>query len=417
MATSTQTLVVGTRVQCALHYCGAGIVYAIHGEQSLDTVRTFMGGAGVSGGSARVDVVFANGHQAHQVPEAIVRGIQWRISDEVASAEMIAAALAHAACVQAQKRAVEDAAKAAYAAEVVRLQGAAEFAHLAQGDDRYSGTLAAANIRTELRRAFPGVKFSVRKSGHGTVNVRWTDGPTEAELKALREKKGSALGFVREIWDAIVEMPVELRKLGLVYLFQWYAMMCYWQYVTLSMAKSVWGTTDAHSEGFKEAVGWTGLINGWYNIVTFMIAFSLVAFARRRGAKFVHMTCLLLASAGLLIFPHLTNKYLLFIPIIGLGIAWASIMGVPYIMAVRMIPSTRYGVYMGIINMMIVIPMLIHSVTFGWVYTHVLGDNPNNAITFAALGLAAAAIAMLWIREPPIVRDVDDVMVMPGGGH
>ena len=241
--------------------------------------------------------------------------------------------------------------------------------------------------------------------------------PTEAELKALREKKGSAMGFVHEIWDAIVEMPVELRKLGLVYLFQWYAMMCYWQFVTLSMAKSVWNTTDAHSEGFKEAVGWTGLINGWYNIVTFLIAFSLVAFARRRGAKFVHMACLLLASAGLLIFPHLTNKYLLFIPIIGLGIAWASIMGVPYIMAVRMIPSTRYGVYMGIINMMIVIPMLIHSVTFGWVYTNILGDNPNNAITFAALGLAAAAIAMLWIREPPIVRDVDDVMAMPGGGH
>jgi maltose/moltooligosaccharide transporter len=241
--------------------------------------------------------------------------------------------------------------------------------------------------------------------------------PTEAELKALREKKGSALGFVREIWDAIVEMPTELRKLGLVYLFQWYAMMCYWQFVTLSMAKSVWGTTDAHSEGFKEAVGWTGLINGWYNIVTFLVAFSLVAFARRRGAKFVHMTCLLLAAVGLLIFPHLNNKYLLFIPIIGLGIAWASIMGVPYIMAVRMIPSTRYGVYMGIINMMIVIPMLIHSVTFGWVYTNVLGDNPNNAITFAALGLAAAAIAMLWIREPPIVRDVDDVMAMPGGGH
>lgn len=241
--------------------------------------------------------------------------------------------------------------------------------------------------------------------------------PTEAELKALREKKGSFLGFLHEIWDAIVEMPVELRKLALVYLFQWYAMMCYWQYVTLSMAKSVWNTTDPHSEGFMEAVGWTGLINGWYNIVTFLVAFSLVAFARRHGARFVHMACLLLASAGLLIFPHISNKYLLFFPIIGLGIAWASIMGVPYIMAVRMIPSTRYGVYMGIINMMIVIPMLIHSVTFGWVYTHILGDNPNNAITFAALGLAAAALAMLWIREPPIVRDVDDVMAMPGPGH
>ncbi len=97
------------------------------------------------------------------------------------------------------------------------------------------------------------------------------------------------------------------------------------------------------------------------------VAFSLVPFARRHGAKFVHRPCLLCATVGLLILPHLTNKYLLFIPIIGLGIAWASIMGVPYIMAVRMIPSTRYGVYMGIINMMIVVPMLIHSVTFGWV--------------------------------------------------
>lgn len=241
--------------------------------------------------------------------------------------------------------------------------------------------------------------------------------PTEAELKALREHKGSALGFVREIWDAIVEMPFELRKLGLVYLFQWYAMVCYWQFVTLSMAKSVWGTTDAHSEGFKEAVAWTGLINGWYNIVTFSVAFSLVAFARRRGAKFVHMACLLIAAAGLVIFPHLSNKYLLFIPIIGLGIAWASIMGVPYIMAVRMIPSTRYGVYMGIINMMIVIPMLIHSFTFGWVYSNILGDNPNNAITFAGIGLAVAALAMLWIKEPPIVRDVDEVTAMPVGGH
>ncbi|MBB5220330.1 maltose/moltooligosaccharide transporter [Amaricoccus macauensis] len=241
--------------------------------------------------------------------------------------------------------------------------------------------------------------------------------PTEAELKALREHKGSALGFVREIWDAIVEMPVELRKLGLVYLFQWYAMMCYWQFVTLSMAKSVWGTTDAHSDGFREAVAWTGLINGWYNIVTFSVAFSLVAIARRRGAKFVHMACLLCAAAGLLIFPHLTNKYALFVPIIGLGIAWASIMGVPYIMAVRMIPSTRYGVYMGIINMMIVVPMLIHSFTFGWVYSNILGDNPNNAISFAGIGLGVAALAMLWIKEPPIVRDVDDVAAMPVGGH
>ncbi len=88
--------------------------------------------------------------------------------------------------------------------------------------------------------------------------------------------------------------------------------------------------------------------------------------------------CLLLAAVGLGdLRRRSSNKYLLFIPIIGLGIAWASIMGVPYIMAVRMIPSTRYGVYMGIINMMIVVPMLIQSVTFGAIYTNVLGDEPQ----------------------------------------
>ena len=197
MTISTQTLVIGTRVYCALHYCGAGIVYAIHGEQRPDTVQTFMGGAGVSGGSARVDVVFANGHQSRALPESIVRGIQWRILDEVASASEIAAAQAHAVCVQAQQRAVEDEVKAVHVAEVARLQGAPEFASLTQGDDRYSGKLAASNIRTELRRAFPGVKFSVRKSSHGAVNVRWTDGPTATEVQELvgKYKRGHFNGM------------------------------------------------------------------------------------------------------------------------------------------------------------------------------------------------------------------------------
>jgi maltose/moltooligosaccharide transporter len=240
--------------------------------------------------------------------------------------------------------------------------------------------------------------------------------PTEEELAALRAKKGGFGAALREIGEAIVEMPGELRKLALVYLFQWYAMVCYWQYVSLSIAETVWGAT-ADDPAYDQAVAWTGLVNGWYNIVTFCVAFPLVALARRRGAKWVHIACLLCAAVGLLIFPYVTNQYLLFLPIIGLGIAWASIMGVPYIMAVRMIPSTRYGVYMGIINMMIVVPMLIQTVTFGAVYASVLGDRPSNTITFAGILLALAAATMLWIKEPPIVRDVDDVLQMPAGAH
>ncbi|HEX8346848.1 MAG TPA: MFS transporter [Actinoplanes sp.] len=241
--------------------------------------------------------------------------------------------------------------------------------------------------------------------------------PSPEELAALRAKKGGFGAAVHEIWEAIVEMPGELRKLALVYLFQWYALVCYWQFVSLSIAESVFDVSSAEDPAYADAVSWTGLVNGWYNIVTFTVAFSLVALARRRGAKWVHIFCLLCAAVGLVIFANLENKYLLFIPIIGLGIAWASIMGVPYIMAVRMIPSTRYGVYMGIINMMIVIPMLIQTLTFGWIFKNVLGGDPNNAIVFAGILLAVAAGAMTWIKEPPIVRDVDDVTHMPAGAH
>ncbi|WP_316667763.1 MFS transporter [uncultured Propionibacterium sp.] len=231
--------------------------------------------------------------------------------------------------------------------------------------------------------------------------------PSPEELARLRSKQsGNALAG---IWTAIVEMPAQLRKLALVYLFQWYAMNVYWQYVSLSVAKSAFGTSDTHSSAYESAVTWTGLINGGYNVVTFCVAFFLVSFAKRHGAKWVHASCLTLAVIGLLIFPHLGNKFLLFLPIIGLGVAWASIMGVPYIMAVRMVPSSRYGVYMGIINMMIVIPQLLETLTFGAIYKHLLGSNPTNAITFAAILLGCAALAMLWIKEPPIVRDMDDV--------
>lgn len=249
--------------------------------------------------------------------------------------------------------------------------------------------------------------------------------PTESELHELQAKKasGGAGAFFREIWDAIVDMPTQLKKLALVYFFQWYAMNCYWQFVSLSIAKSLYGVTDTKAEPdlYEKAVSVTGSINAFYNIVTFCVAFGLAGLARRYGAKWVHAICLSLAAIGLAIFPHITaSGPMLYLPIIGLGIAWASIMGVPYIMAVRMIPSTRYGVYMGLINMMIVIPMLIQTLTFGAVYKNLLGDNPNNAITFAAVFLALAALAMLWIKEPPIVRDVETVIGSapePAGTH
>ncbi len=202
--------------------------------------------------------------------------------------------------------------------------------------------------------------------------------PTEAELAAIRAKKGGLIAAVTEIAEAIKEMPKPLWQLALVYLFQWYAMFCYWQYVSHSIAQSVWNTTSENKELYSQAVAWTGLVNGFYNVVTFLSAFALVAVARKYGAKWVHAGALMLAAVGLWMFPHISNKYMLFVPMIGFGIAWASMMGVPYIIAVAAIPRERYGVYMGIINMMIVIPMLIQTLTFGKVYHNFLGATPGN---------------------------------------
>ena len=239
--------------------------------------------------------------------------------------------------------------------------------------------------------------------------------PTEAELAAIRAKKGGLVAAITEIAEAIKEMPKPLWQLALVYLFQWYAMFCYWQYVSHSIAQSVWKTTSENKELYSQAVAWTGLVNGFYNVVTFLSAFALVAVARKYGAKWVHAGALILAAVGLWMFPHISNKYMLFVPMIGFGIAWASMMGVPYIIAVAAIPRERYGVYMGIINMMIVIPMLIQTLTFGKVYHNFLGATPGNAIMFAGALLFMAAMATLLIKTPK----QESNLPMPArvGGH
>jgi len=203
-----------------------------------------------------------------------------------------------------------------------------------------------------------------------------------------------------EIIEAIFVMPTVMWKLALIYLFQWYALFCYWQNAAKSIAQSVWNTTPSLNKVlFEEAVGWTGLVNGWYNIVTFLSAFGLVGLAQKYGPKQVHFICLLLAGGGLLFFPFIENKYLLFAPMTGFGIAWASMMGVPYLLVVNDIPKERYGVYMGIINMMIVIPMIFQTLTFGFISKNFLNNDPGKAILFAGVLLIFAALATLRIQN------------------
>lgn len=245
--------------------------------------------------------------------------------------------------------------------------------------------------------------------------------PTEEELREMRERKKGFFEPIIEIVSAIKDMPSTLWQLGLVYLFQWYAMFCYWQFISISIAHTVWHTSPDNKVLYSEAVGWTGLVNGFYNVVTFLSAFALASLAKKFSAKYVHVICLMLASLSLFILPHVENKYLLFAPMIGFGIAWASMMGIPYIMVVSSIPKSRYGVYMGIVNMMIVIPMILQTISFGYIYKHILGDNPAYAIMFAAALLLLAALATLRIKvihtKEDVAEEAAEEMIMPVGGH
>ena len=235
---------------------------------------------------------------------------------------------------------------------------------------------------------------SVWWSSHTTKEIP----PTAEELQKIQSESINLFTPFIDIAKAVKEMPKVMWQLALVYLFQWYALFCYWQNSSKSIALSVWNTTpEKDIELYGEAVSWTGLVNGWYNVVTFLCAFSLVYFAKKYSPKYVHFSCLLLAAIGFLIFPQIHNKYLLFPAITGFGIGWASMMGIPYLMIVANIPKERYGVYMGIINMMIVIPMFIQTITFGFIMKYFLNNDARLAITFAGVLLVISAVLTLFI--------------------
>jgi maltose/moltooligosaccharide transporter len=227
-------------------------------------------------------------------------------------------------------------------------------------------------------------------------------------LDATKSNRFTRIAFAQniEIIEAILEMPKVMWQLALVYLFQWYALFCYWQNSSKSIALSVWNTSPTENKAlYEQAVSWAGLVNGWYNIITFVSAFALVWFVRKSSPKMVHFTCLVLAGVGLIVFPAIGNKYLLFPAITGFGIGWASMMGIPYLLVVSKIPKERYGVYMGIINMMIVVPMILQSLSFGYVLKNFLGNDAGNAVLFAGVLLLLAALATLLIKSDKTTGD------------
>lgn len=235
-------------------------------------------------------------------------------------------------------------------------------------------------------------------------SVLWTlkttkEIPLEAdELARLRATRPGVKAITADIVLAIREMPPTMKQLALVKLFQWYAMFCYWQYIMLSLASTIFGTSNPASAQFRDAGLLNGQIGAFYNFVAFIAAFALVPFTRRFGPKAVHSVCLALAGASMLYIPMIQAPDLLFVAMIGIGLAWASIMGNPYIMLAGCIPPRRTGVYMGIFNMFIVIPMIIQIFTLPLYYHAWLGGRPENVIRLAGALMLCAAAAVCFVR-------------------
>lgn len=222
---------------------------------------------------------------------------------------------------------------------------------------------------------------------------------SDAEIAEMRSRTPSIAATIADIRDAIVEMPPTMKRLAIAMLFQWYAMFAYWQYISHTLARSLYGTTDAASAGFRQAVLATGQLGGLYNFIAFVAAFALIPLTRRLGPRIVHAACVAASGLAMLAIPHMTDEQALIVPMIGIGLGWASLMGCPYIMLANSIPPARTGIYMGIFNMFIVLPMLIETLTMPLIYQPLLSGDARHVLMLAGVFMLAAGAATLAVRQ------------------
>ncbi len=215
----------------------------------------------------------------------------------------------------------------------------------------------------------------------------------------------------KEIVSAIKDMPNFMWRLSGVYLFQWYALFVYWQFIAPMFRESM--NFDA-----SQALSQAAKMNTTYNVSTIVFALALVPLALKFGGKKVYVFSLFLTGFAMLSIPYINDPLLVILPMILFGIGWAAMMGIPYSMVSKIVPQERRGVYMGILNMMIVIPMGIQTLTFGPIVKNLLNDSAVNAIIFGGVFFVISGVLALRLKEPkPLEEDDGEIAFTSGGGH
>ena len=235
--------------------------------------------------------------------------------------------------------------------------------------------------------------------------VLWTIFSTKEyppeNMEAFRKMKAQSAGFgghAKELIKTFAEMPKTMKELAWVQLFTWFGLFCMWIYFAVAVARYVFGAADQHSALFAEGVQWGGVCFSVYNAVCFVFSFVLIALSRKISPKIIHLVCLICGGLGLISVAFIHNQYLLLLSMAGVGVAWASIVSMPYAMLSGALPAERMGVYMGIFNFFIVIPQIIASLGLGSIMKVLLHDNSMAAVMLGGASMLIAAILVLRVK-------------------
>jgi maltose/moltooligosaccharide transporter len=220
----------------------------------------------------------------------------------------------------------------------------------------------------------------------------------EAFLRLRNEKRGCLRGF-GEIFSSLAEMPSTMKQLAVVQFFTWFALPCMWQFFSVAIARHVFNAPNEQSPLFATATEWGGLCFAAYNVVCFMVAFTLPGLAAKLGRRQVHLIALVCGGIGLISILFVTNKWLLFASMAGVGVAWASILSMPYVMLSTAVPPARMGVYMGVFNLFIVIPQIVQSLIMPNIFNNLLRGDPRNAVVLGGFSLLIAAATVFIVRD------------------
>jgi maltose/moltooligosaccharide transporter len=221
-------------------------------------------------------------------------------------------------------------------------------------------------------------------------------------LEAFRAEQRRSKGLVhalKEILGGFTKMPKTMVQLAAVQFFTWIALFAMWIYTTNAIGENVFGTTDAQSAAFQEAGNRVGVMFAVYSGVSALAAFILPIFARHTSRKFVHMTCLVIGGVSLFSIYAIHDINMLFLPMIGVGIAWASILTMPYAILAGALPAKRMGYYMGVFNFFIVIPQIVSGLLLGFVTKHWFEGHAVKTLMLGGVCMVVAGVLTLAVRD------------------